>query len=145
MPKVVLRPQEDWALIIPRSAQLPLPSEVRWGGNIPGIRLRVGETYQVIPGDYLVTATKKNKRQYWGFNYIMYAVHPEEDKLVRVPYGILHKTVIKHAEGTKDIMPGAGPLAAIIREVHAIRRGIIRLGFESRPSYLTRYQRPWVI
>lgn len=145
MPKVKLRPQEDWALIIPKDVQLPLPSEVKWVTNISGIYLKLGEDYQAVPGDYLVTATKKNKHAYWGFNYSMYAIHPREDKLVLVPYGALHKTIIKHAEGTKDIMPGAGPLAAIIREIHAIRRGIIKLGFEPRANYPTRYQRPWVI
>lgn len=145
MPKVRLRPQEDWALIIPKDAQLPLPSEVRWVANIPGVHLKLSEVYQAVPGDHLIIATKKSKRAYWGFIYAMYAIHPVEDRLVRVPYGALHKTIIKHAEGTKDIMSGAGPLAAIVREIHAIRRGVIRLGFEPRPNYPTRYQRPWVI
>lgn len=145
MAKVVLRPQEDWALIIPRDIKLPLPSEVQWAANIPGVYLKLSEAYQASPGDHLVTATKKSKRANWGFIYSLYAIHPVEDKLVRVNYGILHKVIIKKTGEHKDLLPGAGPLAAIVREIHAIRRGVIRLGFEPSPNYPTRYQRPWVI
>jgi hypothetical protein len=148
MANVTLRPSEDWAFIIPKGTELPLPSKVEWPTsitNIQGMKLERGRTYQLVNGDYFITATNKNKRANWNYVYSLYAIHPVEDKLVRVPYGALHKTIIKHAEGTKDIMPGSGPLAAIVREIHAIRRDILKLGFEPRPMYPTRYQRPWVI
>ena len=145
MPKIRLSPQDDWALIVPHDMSLPLPSEVRWVANIPGVPLKLSEIYQASPGDHLITAKKKNKNANWGFVYSLYAIHPVEDKLVRIPYGILHKTIIKKADGTKDLIPGAGALAAIVREIHAIRRGIIKLGLEPRSIYPTRYQRSWVI
>jgi hypothetical protein len=145
MANVTLRPSEDMALIVPLGTELPLPSEVKWVTDIQVVKLEQGKTYHLVNGDYFITATKKNKHTTWGLVYSLYAIHPIDDKLVRVPYGALHKTIIKHAEGTKDIMSGSGSLAAIVREIHAIRRGVIKLGFEPRPVYPTRYQRPWVI
>lgn len=145
MAKVRLQPSDAWAIIVPHDIELPLPSEVRWSAQIPGFYLKLGEVYRASPGDHLITAKKKNKHANWGLIYFLYAIHPVEDKLVRVPYGSLHKTTIKKAEGAKDIIPGFGSLAAIVRDIHAIRRGIIKLGFEPRPIYPTRYQRPWVI
>ena len=145
MAQVSRRPIEEWSLIVHGGSQLPLPSEVKWNTDIPGTLMLLGQSYEIVTGDHLITATMKNKYQNWSYVYSLYAVHPGDDKLVRVPYGALHRTIIKHAEGTKDIMPGTGTLAAIVREIHAIRRGVLNLGFEPKPVPLTRYQRPWVI
>lgn len=141
---VSLKPNEEWAIIIHKGSKLPLPSEIKWHTDIPGIRLVPNVVYTISPDDHLVTAIQKNKHQNWGFYHILYAVNPKEDKLIKVPCGVGHKAIIKNSKGNQDILPGSGPLAAVIRAIHAIRRGVLDLGFV-KPNYPTRYQRPWVI
>lgn len=145
MVQVSLRPNEEWVLIIHEGSQLPLPSEVKWHTDIPGTLLEPNKKYQLAPGDYLVSTVKKNKHQNWGFLHLLYAVSVQDDKLVKIPYGMRHKAIIKHSGRNQDLIPGAGNLAAIVRGIHAVRRGVIDLGLGPKPIYPTRYQRPWVI
>jgi hypothetical protein len=137
--------QHEWAILITSSTGLPLPGVVKIPKDIPGTHLTMFQTYELNPGDYLITAKRKNSRQYWGFEYTLRTLPYSKNKCIKVYFGIQHKNIIKATGQHRDLLPGSGSLAAIVREIHAIRRGIIQLDLGEAPIYPTRFEREEVI
>ena len=118
--------QYRWAKVVLTRGTLPLPSEIKGAHCIPGYFLREGETVVLVQGDYLITATEVNKRKNWGAAYSLYRVDLNEKwPLVNIPFGSPHKALIKETEGHKDLLPGSGPAAAIVKDIHALERSIL--------------------
>jgi hypothetical protein len=112
-----------WAKVVRIKNTLPLPSEIRGAYSIPGYFLKDGDYALLVQGDYLITAKEVNPRKNWGAAYSLYRVDPNESP---------HKKLIKEKGGHKDLLPGAGPAAAIVREIHALERGVLTVDESKR-------------
>jgi hypothetical protein len=135
--------QYRWAKVVRSKNPLPLPSEIRGPHSIPGYFLKEGDITLLIHGDYLITATEVNPKRNWGARYNLYRVDVNEDKpFVNIPFGSPHKKLIKERGGHQDLLPGAGPAAAIVREIHALERGVLTVD-ESKMTP-TRKSMKWV-
>jgi hypothetical protein len=122
-----------WAKVVRIKNTLPLPSEIRGAHSIPGYFLKEGDYTLLVQGDYLITAKEVNPKKNWGAAYSLYRVDLNETQpFVNIPFGSPHKTLIKEKGGHQDLLPGAGPAAAIVREIHALERGVLTVDESKR-------------
>ena len=106
-----------WCKIVRRGATLPLPSSVDGAGDIPGAYLKKGDV-EVFPGDVIFEGEENHHRKQRGWTWTMYVVD-ELGELQTVDYS--HAKDILRMWGIKDVLPGAGAPAAMVRAAWYLR------------------------
>jgi hypothetical protein len=104
------------------ATDLPLPGDVRGIRSISGTYL----PEMPISGDeglYIISCSQGAYAMYP--TYSLFRCTPifcEE-----LDWGANHKKLIKNSGLGGDLIPGAGPISAMVREIHALERGILTL------------------
>lgn len=127
----VCKPQDSrckyWAKVIRADQAIPLPEQVSGANDVPGAYIREGDDIELFPGDWLLTGEEvsHNKKRGWCYHLLALGRGEKSDVLNVYAYkfGVDSKPLIR-AAGAKDILTGSGDVAAMIREIHARRRGI---------------------
>lgn len=115
---------QGWIKVV-RASVLPLPSSVKRIRDVPGEYLDALPK-KLEPDDYVLTATEKTLGSRTVPVYTLLRFNPGIiGCFERIPFGSIHKKLIKSSPGNEDLVPGAGPISAMIREIHAIQRGIL--------------------
>jgi hypothetical protein len=117
---------KSWAKIIRSGDQIPLPKDVRGAGNIPGPYLPSGTRVELVPAEYLLTGNQLSH----GGRWIYFATTIDEDGPINIYMGKSKtKELIKRSvscglmskEKAKELLPGSGDVAAMIRDIHVLR------------------------
>jgi hypothetical protein len=124
---VVLRPENDrrryWAKIIRNGTVLPLPKEVLGGDDLPSAYLREGDEEELFPGDVLFTGEARHLRRSHGYSYKA-AIAGANGNPIWLDHDANIKGRLKQQGLARDLLPGPGDLAGLVRAVHAIRAGL---------------------
>ena len=114
-----------WAKVVraERVGSLPLPYRVETGYQIPGAFLKHGEE-ELFPGDVMIQGEANHHRHFRGWSYwVSWCDENGEYHSLLNPAGAGIKAAIKEA-GHKDLLAGAGYLAACVRVAHALNRRV---------------------
>ena len=109
-----------WAKIVRVDCALPLPCNVSGANDVPGNYLPKGGSEEVFPGDFVLTGEENHHRKQRGWTYELHCY--EAGELVSVPFGTAGEAKPwLRQQGRKDLLTGAGQIAAMIREIHVAR------------------------
>lgn len=119
-----------WAKVVRAGTELPLPEHVDGASDVPGPYVRRGDDVELFEGDWLLEGEEVSHRKQRGWTYHLRALgrHADTDELgvYSWTFGVDSKPAIR-AAGAKDLLGGSGDVAAMVREIHARRRGIKRM------------------
>lgn len=104
-----------------RAGELPLPGAVRWIGDVPGEYVTEFPYGRTEGGLWLIQ--REEGKHYPEFYLWKVGAGLNE----RVGYGGQHKALIRASGRGDDLLPGGGVIAEMVREIHAIERGILTL------------------
>lgn len=122
---VVIKPVDSrcrfWAKIVRAGSILPIPSDVQGANDIPGAYLPAGDE-ELFFGDFLITGEAMHHRHNRGWMYKM--AYVTEAGLSWVQYSSERKAAAKAAGLPKELLPGSGDIAGLVRLAHAVRLGL---------------------
>ncbi len=118
-----------WCKVIPAGANIPMPAAVSGAGDVPGEYLRKGDEIEVFAGDWVLEGEEISHRKARGWTYSLRRVVPVGTKLtddsltteptvVTVYFGSNTKDALRELGNQKELLRGAGDVAALIREIH---------------------------
>lgn len=129
---VVCNPRNEkcryWAKVIRAGQPIPLPEEVTGANDVPGPYIRKGDDVEIFEGDFLLEGEENHHTKKRGWTYdLRYLTISTEGKL-RVLGSSWTNSDVKQScrlAGRKDLLGGSGDVAAMIREIHARRDGLV--------------------
>lgn len=124
---VPIGPTDDrcsyWAKIVRSGTPLPLPSQVRGAGDLPGPYVRRGGDEELFVGDVLFEGEALHHKRNLGWAY-WFSVAGSDGKPVVLKYSSAVKARLKELGLETKFLPGAGDLAGVVRVVHGLRAGL---------------------
>lgn len=116
-----------WAKVIRATDALPLPACIAGASAVPGPYIRKGDDVELFEGDWILEGEENHHRKQRGWTYTLrsLAIRKGDGELAACTFdfGVESRAAIR-AAGAKDLLGGSGDVAAMIREIHARRRGI---------------------
>lgn len=110
-----------WAKILEAETAIPLPVDVRGASDIPTGFLPKGDV-ELFEGDAVIEGEEVDCRKQRGWIYTLTVCRG--GKLIKLDLTAKAKAVLRGAQADKDILRGAGQVAAAIRSLHAHRMGL---------------------
>ena len=116
-----------WAKVVRADDALPLPAYVDGAGDIPGKYLRQGDEVELFPRDWLLEGEEVSHRRARGWTYTLrcLAVRARDNEVGVCVIEFKGDTKDRiRAAGRKDLLMGAGDIAAMVRHILMRREGI---------------------
>ena len=111
-----------WAKIIRSNIPLRLPEVYSGGNDLPGPYLKIGDE-ELLEGDFLIEGEANHPRLQRGWNYRISYFGGGKFFQYKTVDGTL-KVSLKNQGMESELLKGAGGVAAAIRVLHGLRKGM---------------------
>ena len=112
-----------WAKLVRNGTALPLPSDVHGAADLPAVYSRLGDE-ELFPGDFLFTGEAMHHAKDRGWTYCVQYVGADDKLVAYWNPGTEEKAAMKANGLPRELLAGAGEVAAICRLAHAVKLGV---------------------
>ncbi len=119
-----------WERVIRESVSLPMPEDVHRAGDLPGAYAPDRGSEELFGLDAVMQGEENHHRKARGWSFWLHVHNPANGGLATMTPSAARKAVIKDAiragriDLPREILKGAGDIAALVRMLAAIRAGL---------------------